>query len=61
MALDRRRQVIDVMERVLGTAHDDERSSRVAIVELDIKPGVIATTTSVVQSTVLGRDRDHAD
>jgi hypothetical protein len=66
--LDRRRQHLDVLERVLGSAHDDdELQPHPDVVELAVKPWLAGTTTSVVQMTVLGhgdtstRPRHHDD
>jgi hypothetical protein len=65
MPLDRRRQHLDVLERVLGDAHeDDELQPHPDVVELRVKPWLVGTTTSVVQMTVLGhgdttRSRPH--
>jgi hypothetical protein len=54
--LDRRRQHLDVLERVLGSAHDDdELQPHPDVVELTVKPWLAGTTTSVIQMTVLGR------
>ena len=58
MALDRRRQNFDVMERVLGSAHDDEVEPRPDVVDVGVRPGIIGTT-SVVETTILGRDDDN--
>ena len=55
--LDRKRQHFDIMERVLGTAHDDEVEPRPDVVEVGVRPGIIGTT-SVVETTVLRHDED---
>ena len=56
MALDRSRQHIDVLERVLGRANDDEVQPRSEVVELNVRPWRAGTNTSVVQVMVLGPD-----
>jgi hypothetical protein len=58
VALDRRRQDFDVVERVLGSVHDHEAEPHPDVVEVDVKPGIIGTT-SVVETTELGRDDDE--
>ena len=45
------------MERVLGAVHDDQPHADV--VELDIKPGMLASTISVVQVNVIGLERER--
>jgi hypothetical protein len=60
MALDRRRQHVDVLERVLGSARDDDVQRRSEVVELNVRPWLAGITTSVVQVTVLGPDDKRA-
>jgi hypothetical protein len=60
MPLDRRRQHVDVLERVLGGAQDEDVQPRPEVIELAIKPWFGGTTTSVVQMTVLGRGDSSA-
>jgi hypothetical protein len=60
MALDRRRQHVDVLERVLGSARDDDVQRRSEVVELNVRPWLAGVTTSVVQVTVLGPDGKRA-
>jgi hypothetical protein len=60
MALDRRRQHVDVLERVLGSARDDDVQRRSEVVELNVRPWLAGITTSVVQVTVLRSDDEPA-
>lgn len=58
MSLDRRKNDFDVMERVLGTVRDDDSAPHSNVVSVDVRPGVIASTESAIQLTVVGRDDD---
>jgi hypothetical protein len=57
MGLDRRRQLIDVLERVLGAAQEHDGPPRTDVIELDIRAGLVTAVTSVTQMAALGRDR----
>ena len=46
------------MERVLGSAYDDDVEPRPDVVEVAVRPGIIGTI-SVVETTILGRDDDN--
>jgi hypothetical protein len=54
VSLDRRKNDIDVMERVLGGARDDDNAPHTDVVQLEVKPWFAGTTESVMQLTVLG-------
>jgi len=45
------------MERVLGGARDDDVEPRPDVVDINVRPGIIGTT-SVVETTIIGGDED---
>jgi hypothetical protein len=46
------------MERVLGSTHDDDVKPRPDVVEIEVRPGIVGTT-SVVETTILRGDEDR--
>jgi hypothetical protein len=51
VALDRKKHDFDVMERVLGV--DEESGVKTDVVDVEVRPWIGGSTTSVVQLTIL--------